>query len=184
MDNKLCTIKDDMKLNKTLILAMILIGLTGCAKVLPLDYDNYNGSDAATLYVLNREGNVGTIYLGSYTMNSKDNCYDMSDRYELDSNVFQAKGNIIVSKVKPDVLYSVSQINSSGRFIQSTNSSLIPEAGKYYYIVSGNKAVQVPSDFVPDASVNSDEIVNKYSNNPVRYWNVKKICSRPFWKIG
>lgn len=173
-----------MKLNKTLILAMISIGLTGCAKVLPLDYDNYNGSDAATLYVLNREGNVGTIYLGSYTLNSKDNCYDMSDRYELDSNVFQAKGNIIVSKVKPDVLYSVSQINSSGRFIQSTNSSLIPEAGKYYYIVSGNKAVQVPSDFVPDASVNSDEIVNKYSNNPVRYWNVKKICSRPFWKIG
>ena len=118
-----------MKLNKTLLLAIISVGLTGCAKVLPLDYDNYTGKDAATLYVLNRAGNVGTIYLGSYTLNSKDNCYDMSDRYELDSNVFQAKGNIVVSKVKPDVLYSVSQLESSGQFIQSTHSSIIPEAG-------------------------------------------------------
>ncbi len=173
-----------MKFNKILILGVILIGLTGCAKVLPLDYDNYNGSDAATLYVLNRQGNVGTIYLGSYTWNSKDNCYDMSDRYELDSNVFQAKGNIVISKVKPDVLYSVSQLESSGHFVQSTHSSLIPEAGKYYYVASGTKAVEVPADFVPDASINSDEVVKKYGMNPVRYWNVKKICSRPFWKIG
>lgn len=171
-------------MNRILTLLIISVGLTGCARVLPLDYDNYNGSDAATLYVLNREGNVGTIYLGSYTLNSKDNCYDMSDRYELDSNVFQAKGNIVISKVKPDVLYSVSQLKNSGRFIQSTHSSLIPEAGKYYYIASGSKVVQVPADFVPDASVNSDEIVKNYGNNQVRYWNVKKICSRPFWKIG
>ncbi|QRG77791.1 hypothetical protein [Citrobacter sp. R56] len=171
-------------MNRTLTLLIISVGLTGCARVLPLDYDNYNGSDAATLYVLNREGNVGTIYLGSYTLNSKDNCYDMSDRYELDSNVFQAKGNIVISKVKPDVLYSVSQLKNSGRFIQSTHSSLIPEAGKYYYIASGSKVVQVPADFVPDTSVNSDEIVKNYGNNQVRYWNVKKICSRPFWKIG
>ncbi|ALR78852.1 hypothetical protein [[Enterobacter] lignolyticus] len=173
-----------MKLNNPLILAIISVGLTGCAKVLPLDYVNYNGSDAATLYVLNREGNVGTIYLGSYTLNSKENCYDMSDRYELDSNIFQSKGNIVKSKIKPDVLYSVSQIKNLGGFIQYTHSALIPEAGRHYYIASGNKAVQVPGDFNPDASTNPDEIVKKYSNNQVKYWNVKKICSRPFWKIG
>lgn len=169
-----------MELNKTVIIAVISLGLIGCARVLPLDYKNYNGSDAATLYVLNREGNVGTIYLGSYTLNSKDNCYDMSDRYELDSNFFQAKGNVVVSKIKPDVLYTVSQINNEGRFIRNSHSSFIPEAGKYYYIASGSKAVQVPADFVPDASVNSDEIVKNYARNQVRYWNVKKICGRTF----
>ncbi|MCT4708762.1 hypothetical protein MUA04_00725 [Enterobacteriaceae bacterium H11S18] len=67
---------------------------------------------------------------------------------------------------------------------QTTHSSLIPEAGKYYYIASGNKAVQVPVDFTPNASINPDEIVKKYGNNQVKYWNVKNICSRPFWKIG
>ena len=173
-----------MKLNITVIVAVISLGLTGCARVLPLDYNNYNGSDAATLYVLNREGNVGTIYLGSYTFNNNDNCYDMSDRYELDSNVFQAKGNIVISKIKPGVLYSVSQIKNEGKFLQNSHSSLIPEAGKYYYIASGSRAVQVPVDFVPDASVNSDEIVKNYGNNQVSYWNVKKICVRPLWKIG
>ncbi|QMR41528.1 hypothetical protein [Klebsiella aerogenes] len=173
-----------MKFDTPLILAIISVGLTGCAKVLPLDYDNYNGSDAATLYVLNREGNVGTIYLGSYILNSKDNCYDMSDRYELDSNVFQSKGSIVKSKIKPDVLYSVSQIKNLGGFTQNTHSSFIPEAGKYYYISSGDKAVQVPADFIPNASANPDEIVKKYSNNQVKYWDIKKICSRPLWKIG
>ena len=53
-----------MKLNKTVIVTVISLGLTGCANVLPLDYKDYTGSDAATLYVLNHEGNVGTIYLG------------------------------------------------------------------------------------------------------------------------
>ena len=54
-----------MKIEKIIIIAAISLGVTGCARVLPLDYDNYNGSDAATLYVLNRQGNIGTIYLGS-----------------------------------------------------------------------------------------------------------------------
>lgn len=174
-----------MKLNKTVIVAAISLGLTGCANVLPLDYKDYTGSDAATLYVLNKEGNVGTIYLGSYTFNSQSNCYDMSDRYELDSNVFQAKGNIIVSKIKPNVLYSVSQIkNEGGGYIRNSHSSFIPQAGKYYYIASGSKAIQVPADFIPDASVNSDDIIKNNAKNPVKYWNVKNICTRPFWKIG
>lgn len=172
-----------MKIEKIIIIAAISLGVTGCARVLPLDYDNYNGSDAATLYVLNRQGNIGTIYLGSYVLNSKDDCFEMADRYELDPNVFKSKGNVVVSKVKPGALYSVSQLKNLGSFISSTHSSLIPEAGKYYYISSGSHAVQVPADFVPDASVSSEEVVKQYSNNPVKYWNVKKICSRPFWKV-
>lgn len=172
-----------MKMNKTVITLVISLGLTGCARVLPLDYKNYNGNDAATLYVLNSQGNVGTIYLVSYMLNNKDNCYEMADRYELDSNVFQAKGNVVTAKIKPGVMYSVSQIKNKGEFIWYYDSSLIPEAGKYYYINSGSKAVQVPADFVPDASVNPDIIVQRYNKNPVRYWNVKNICKRPFWKI-
>ncbi|MCW8110182.1 hypothetical protein [Yersinia intermedia] len=174
-----------MKLNKTVIVTVISLGLTGCANVLPLDYKDYTGSDAATLYVLNREGNVGTIYLGSYTFNSQNNCYDMSDRYELDSNIFQAKGNVVVSKIKPNILYSVSQIkNKGGGYILNAHSSLIPEAGKYYYIASGSQAIQVPANFTPDASVNSDDVIKDHAKNPVKYWNVKNICTRPFWKIG
>jgi len=89
-----------------------------------------------------------------------------------------------VSKVKPGVLYSVSQIRNYGKIIQTTHSSLIPEAGKYYFISSGSQAVQVPADFVPNASVNSDDVVKTYAGNDVKYWNVKKICVRSMWKIG
>ncbi|MDW8847260.1 hypothetical protein SD961_15410 [Erwinia sp. MMLR14_017] len=166
-----------MKLIKTAILFVVSAGIAGCAQVLPLDYKNYSGSDAATLYVLNSQGNVGTIYLGSYTYDSKYSCYDMSDRHELDSNVFQAKGNIVVVKIKPGVTYAVSQIINGGEFIKSSYSSLIPDAGKYYYISSGSKAVQVPADFVPGASANPDNVVKNYEKNEVKYWNVKKICS-------
>ena len=167
-----------------MLVSLLSLGMTGCAKVLPLNYTNYNKIDAATLYVLNSKGNVGTIYLASYIYNVKDNCYDMSDRYELDSNIFQAKGNVITAKVKPGTFYSISQIRNDGRFIETTESSVIPEAGKYYYVSSGSSTVQVPSSFEPNASVNPDDIAKNYKDNKVEYWNVKNICSRPFWKIG
>ncbi|WRH23317.1 hypothetical protein GC090_21910 (plasmid) [Pantoea sp. JZ29] len=176
--------QDDMKSKRLILLCLLCLGLNGCAKVLPLNYTNYEGIDAATLYVLNSQGNVGTIYLASYDYNNKDSCYDMSDRYELDSNFFKAKGSVITARIKPGVFYSVSQIRNDGRFIENTDSSVIPEAGKSYYVSSGSRAVQVPDSFRPDASESPDEVVKVYGNNKVTYWNVKKICSRPFWKIG
>ncbi|MDI6540073.1 hypothetical protein QMA77_24540, partial [Pantoea ananatis] len=96
----------------------------------------------------------------------------------------KAKGSVITARVKPGVFYSVSQIRNDGRFIENTDSSVIPEAGKSYYVSSGTRAVQVPDSFRPDASDNPDDIVKSYGNNKVTYWNVKRICSRPIWKIG
>jgi hypothetical protein len=176
-------------MKKIVLAAIIPLTLNACSRVLPLDYSNYQGSDAATLYVLNQSGNVGTIYLVSYKFTEKDGCYDMDDRYQLDSNFFESKGNVIVSKVKPGLKYSVSQIKNMGTsygltHVLNSDSSIIPEAGKYYYIASGNRAVEVPADFVPDATVSQDQIVNQYKDKPVQFWNVKKICSRVWWHIG
>lgn len=173
-----------MTIKKIVPVAMLPLVLSSCSRLLPLDYTNYQGSDAATLYVLNQSGNVGTIYLGSYKFNEKDACYDMVDRYELDSNVFGSKGNVVVTKVKPGVQYSVSQINNKGSFLLNSHSSIIPEAGKYYYIASGSLAVEVPANFVPDPAVNQDTVVSQYRDTPVKFWNVKKICSRAWWHIG
>lgn len=173
-----------MKLIKLVVIIMVSTGLVSCAKVLPLNYKNYDGGDAATLYVLNRQGNVGTIYLASYTYNAKDSCYDMSDRYELVSNFFQAKGAILVSKVKPGVHYSISQMINFGEVIQKSNTSLIPESGKSYYISSGSSAVQIPASFVPNTSENPDEIIRKYDKDEIKYWNVKNICVRHFWLLS
>lgn len=182
-------------IKRIIVVGIIPLALSACSRVLPLDYTNYQGSDAATLYVLNQSGNVGTIYLGSYKFNEKDACYDMVDRYELDSNVFASKGNVVVSKVKPGVQYSVSQIKNKGssyRFSSNTivtnvlnsHSSIIPEAGKYYYIASGSMAVEVPANFAPNPAVSQDEVVNQYKDTPVKYWDVNKICSRAWWHIG
>jgi hypothetical protein len=173
-----------MTIKKIVLIFMLPLMLSSCSRLLPLDYTNYQGSDAATLYVLNQSGNIGTIYLGSYKFNQKDACYDMVDRYELDSNVFGSKGNVVVTKVKPGVQYSVSQIENKGSYLLNSHSSIIPEAGKYYYIASGSPAVEVPGNFIPSPTVNEDTIVSQYKHTPVKFWNVKKICSRAWWHIG
>ncbi|EDV9210690.1 hypothetical protein YY63_24745 [Salmonella enterica subsp. enterica] len=171
---------------KKIFVAIFPLTLSACSHYLPLDYTNYEGSDSATLYVLNKAGNVGTIYLGSYKFNEKTACYDMVDRYELDSNIFQSKGNVIVSKVKPGIQYSVSQIKNEessrqgGKLINHVynyNTSIITEAGKYYYIVPGNHAVEVSPDFVPDPWVSWDRINSQYKDTPIKSWDIKKICS-------
>jgi hypothetical protein len=174
---------------KSILVAIIPLMLSACSRFLPLDYTDYQGSDAATLYILNQSGNVGTIYLGSYKFNEKDACYDMIDRYELDSNFFESKGNVVVSKVKPGIQYSVSQTKNKGSthnfithstvtYLLNSHASIIPEAGKYYYIVSGSNAVEVSANFTPDPAVSPDKVLSQYKDKPVNSWNVKRICSR------
>ncbi|HAG2284879.1 TPA: hypothetical protein G8W61_005279 [Salmonella enterica] len=175
-----------MNIKKIFFVVMIPLTLTTCSHYLPLNYTNYKGSDAATLYVLNRAGNVGTIYLGSYKFNKKAACYNMVDRYELDSNIFPSKGNVIVSKVKPGIQYSVSQIKNEGSsrqgglliaHVYNNNTSIITEAGKYYYIVPGNHAVEVSPDFVPTPWISWDRIKSQYKDTSVKSWDDKKICT-------
>lgn len=40
-----------------------VIFLTGCSTLLPLNYTDYEGQDAATVVAINPEGFVGTFYL-------------------------------------------------------------------------------------------------------------------------
>lgn len=173
-----------MKIKKIVLAAIIPLALSACSRLLPLDYTNYQSSDAATIYVLNQKSNVGTIYLGSYKFNEKDACYDMVDRYQLESNFLESKGKVIVTRVKPGIQYSVSQIKNRGTYRIDSHSSFIPEAGKYYYIASGSKAVEVPASFIPDPNANEDNVVRQYEKTPIKFWNLKKLCSRAWWHVG
>ncbi|MCG7781912.1 hypothetical protein [Lelliottia amnigena] len=173
-----------MKIKNIVLAAIIPLALSACSRLLPLDYTNYQGSDAATIYTLNQQGNVGTIYLGSYKFNEKDACYDMVDRYQLESNFLESTGKVIVSRVKPGAQYSVSQIKNRGSYLIDSDSSFIPEAGKYYYIASGSKIVEVPANFIPDPNVSEDSVVKHYEKTPVKFWNLKKRCSRAWWHVG
>ena len=158
-----------MKIKNIVLAAIIPLALSACSRLLPLDYTNYQGSDAATIYTLNQQGNVGTIYLG---------------RYQLESNFLESTGKVIVSRVKPGAQYSVSQIKNRGSYLIDSDSSFIPEAGKYYYIASGSKIVEVPASFIPDPNVSEDSVVKHYEKTPVKFWNLKKRCSRAWWHVG
>ncbi len=72
---------------------------------------------------------MGTIYLASYVYNNKDSCYDMSDSLRARLQLLQSKRERDNGQDKTRRFYSVSQIRNDGRFIENTDSSVIPEAG-------------------------------------------------------
>lgn len=173
-------------MNIKLIVLIFLIPFTlgSCARFLPLDYNDYQGNDAATIYIPNQKGNVGTIYLTTYQYNSKDSCYDMINRYELDSNILSSNGSILVNKIEPNKQYAIEQIKNKGEYIHNLYSSFIPDEGKYYYISAGTRAVEIPESFIPTLEINEDEIINRYGKNKINFWNVKNRCSRAWWHVG
>lgn len=160
-----------------------LILLTACSSVLPLDYKNYEGSDAATIYIQNKKGNIGTIYITKYRYIEADACYEMDLRYELDSNILAANGNVIESKVAPNGFYAIEQIQTKETHIWNLSSSFIPDAGKYYFISPGTGVAEIPDNLKISTSTNEDEFFQKYGKNKVKGWVLKSKCKNFIGKL-
>ncbi|MGL3998565.1 hypothetical protein ACR3LR_01875 [Pantoea eucalypti] len=82
----------------------------GSSTLLPLDYKNYEGKDAATVVAINPKGFVGTFYLSVYE--KKGSCYDRTERYQLESNLIPSAGHVMTGKVKPGRLMTLQQLNT------------------------------------------------------------------------
>lgn len=171
-----------MKL-RNLFIVIPLGLLTACSSVLPLDYKNYNGADAATVYVQNKKGNIGTIYITKYRYVDTDTCYEMVSRYELDSNILSADGNVIESKVEPSGFYAIEQIITHDSWISRLSASFIPEAGKHYFISSGYGVAEIPDSLQITISTNENEIFQQYGKDKVRGWAVNNKCKNFVAKI-
>lgn len=157
--------------------------LSGCSNILPLDYSQYEGSDAATIYARNYEGSVGTIYITTYKYVDTDACFDMDTRYELDSNVFAASGNVIKAKIKPGNFYAYEQTRNYGRYIADSRLSFIPEPGKTYYIMQNERIFEIPDSEVISMNTDEQKLFNQYGKNLVKGWPAKNKCKNFMGKL-
>lgn len=97
------------EVNKITALCSVIF-LAGCSTLLPLDYTDYEGKDAATVVAINPEGFVGTFYLSVYE--KKGTCYDRVERHQLESNLIPSAGRVMTGKVKPGRLMAFQQLNT------------------------------------------------------------------------
>lgn len=172
-----------MIFNRAITAGALALTLTGCSSTLPLDYKEYTGSDAATLYVRNAKGNVGTIYLSTYKYVEKEACYERDTRYELDSNFLKADGAILKNRIAPGHLYAVEHTDNKGKWIYYYTTPFIPEAGKHYYLVDISSVTEIPASANITYSMTDTEIVRLNTGQPVKSWNAKAQCKNAVGKF-
>lgn len=166
------------KVINRLMLLFAVIFLSSCARILPLDYSDYKGKDAAKIVVQNLKGNVGTIYLSEYAQTDK--CYDMTSRYQLVSNFFTSKGMVLEHTVKPGGLMLLQQIITKDTYYTTYWTSFIPEAGKRYFISSGLGVTEIPEDKLILATASPEAILKQYGARKVKTWDVHQRCTHYF----
>lgn len=173
---------------KRIVLICPAIILVGCSTLLPLDYKNYEGKDAATVVAINPKGFVGTFYLSVYE--KKGSCYDRTERYQLESNLIPSAGHVMTGKVKPGRLMALQQLNTiksdydeKGKktkhqetYLLSQWVPFIPQPRKHYFIDTEYGVREISSDYV--ITVNSDraKIASDFIKNPQYNWDARNRC--------
>lgn len=163
--------------------------LAGCSALLPLDYKDYSGADAATLVVQEYKGHVGTLYVAFYE--KKGDCYDRVERYELDSSVLGADGSVITRKVPPNRLVAFQQLTGggpnavvAGQYLYNPSGyvitqwvSLIPKPGKRYFLAPRYGAREIPESYTITPKTNPANVFTEFQTVPEPSWDVNKRCT-------
>ncbi|MDH2067179.1 hypothetical protein [Pantoea sp. GD03673] len=166
----------------------LVIFLTGCSTLLPLNYTDYEGKDAATVVAINPQGFVGTFYLSVYE--KKGTCYDRIDRYQLASNLIPSAGRVMTAKVKPGRLMAFQQLNTiesdydqygkKTRFSQSYLLSqwvpFIPQPGKRYFLDAKYGAREISADYAITVHSDPARIASTFKTPPRNNWDARNRC--------
>ena len=174
---------------KTSIALAPALFLAGCPILLPLDYTNYEGQDAATVYVQDPQDFVGTFYLSVYE--KKGGCFDRTERFELGSNILPSEGQLMSAKVKPGRLMALQQLYHSGSqwalidgkmtynrdgFTESRWVSFIPEPGKRYFLDPVLGAREIPSDYQVTVHTKPSVVFSDFKTPLKLNWDAKNRC--------
>lgn len=175
------------EVNKITALCSVIF-LAGCSTLLPLDYTDYEGRDAATVVAINPEGFVGTFYLSVYE--KKGTCYDRVERYQLESNLIPSAGRVMTGKVKPGRLMAFQQLNTiksdydqNGKktrfpetYLLSQWVPFIPEPGKRYFINTQYGAREISSDYAITVNSDPEKIASDFKTLPQNNWDARNRC--------
>jgi len=162
--------------------------LSGCSTVLPLDYKNYTGSDAATLVVQHKKGEGGLFYMAFFE--KKGECYNRIDRYELNYSASVSEGSVISYRIPPGKIVGIEQIRSIGNFAKIdgkfvyhsagyTEIQWIPfitQPGKRYFVTWDYGVRVIPAAYTITSDTNPQKVFSEFTQKPEPNWNANQRC--------
>ncbi|WP_277976077.1 hypothetical protein [Pantoea endophytica] len=158
--------------------------LSGCSALLPLNYKDYSGSDAATLVIQQREEQSGMLYVSFYE--KKGDCYDRMERFQLSPDMWDMSKKVITHKIPPGKLIAVQQLYSAGesKLTMDTFTTyegvqwipIISQPGKRYYFAVNYGVREIPADYTITAETDPRVVFSKFKQEPQPNWDAHKIC--------
>lgn len=152
---------------KAYILSFILLASCSNFKGSFVLIDDYEGTDAATLTLI--EG-TSVTHLQAYKYNQEDKCYESVSYEKLTSkNIFSSEKEIVDFKLKPNAMYILDEISESRNYVYST--SFIPEPGKKLLYSS-----RVFYELDSQVNLSNYDSINFNELKVVKGWNINNRC--------
>lgn len=158
--------------------------LSGCSALLPLNYKDYSGSDAATLIIQQREEQRGMLYVSFYE--KKGDCYDRIQRYQLSPYMWDMSKKLITHKMPPGKLIAVQQLYSAGESRLTLTSyttlegiqwiPLMSQPGKRYYFAVNYGVREIPADYAITSDTDPRKVFSEFKQEPQPNWDAHKRC--------
>ncbi|RPD97861.1 hypothetical protein BBB56_16840 [Candidatus Pantoea deserta] len=162
--------------------------LSGCSTVLPLDYKNYTGPNAATLVVQHKKGEGGLFYLAFYE--KKGECYDRIERYELNFSASATKGSVISYQIAPGKFVVVEQSHGIGNFAKIEGKFVyhsagysetqwipfITQPGKRYFVARDYGVRVIPANYSITPDTNPAKVFRDFPQQQEPNWNANQRC--------
>lgn len=173
-----------MSLSAKLVLPLAALMLSGCSALLPMNYKDYPGPDAATLVIQQREDQRGMLYVSFYE--KKGDCYDRMERYQLNPDMWDMNKKLITHKLPPGKLIAVQQIYSAApaRFTMTTYTTytgiqwipVISQPGKRYYFAVNYGVREIPADYAITSDTDPRKVFSEFKQIPQPNWDAGKRC--------
>lgn len=163
---------------------MSVLVTSGCSALLPLNYKDYQGPDAATLVMQQRDAQPGMLYLLFYE--KKGDCYDRMARYQLSPDMWDMSKKLITHKIPPGKLIAVQQLYNAGEAKLTMTSyttmqgvqwiPVISQPGKRYYFAVNYGVREIPADYVITSDTDPRNVFSEFKQIPQPNWDAHKRC--------
>lgn len=150
---------------------------------MPRQHKDYTGSDAATL-VIQQEEIAGRVMLLYYE--NKGECYNRSESYTVNPNMFDTSRRIFTLKIQPGKLLAVQQIYTIRKqlypLMPFTNVQVIKklafisQSGKRYYFAVDRGVHEIPNDYVITSNTDAKKVISEFPQLAQPSWDATKLC--------
>ena len=177
-------------LTKALTLAVVTsaLALSGCSTLLPREYKDYNGSDAASLVVQQQDKTAGLLYLDYYE--KKGDCFEKTEAYKVNPNVLNTGDRVFIFRIPPGKFFAIEEsykvrkqpfpLAPYGNVLVIKRFPFVSQSGKRYYFVVDHPVREIPNDYPVTSNTRPDKVISEFPQMPQLNWDVTKRCQHIF----